>query len=94
MTLETTHPTTTAQPLLNITTDDLPDLYNRRRSLDLNADINPDPRQRPQDHWSNLSPEQQQACVQAAHQHLQQRRETLEANLDYAMRAALRPNER
>ena len=80
-----TQATTTAQPLLNITTDDLPNLYNRRRSLELSLN----PQQPPTDHWSTLSQEEQQACIHAAHRHLEQRREILEANLDYAMRAAL-----
>ena len=88
MTQATTNPSR-EDTILSITPDDLTAIYNRRRNLETvsNTDANPDAN--PTDHWGNLTPLEQAACIQAVRSHLEQRADTLERNFDYAMRAAI-----
>ena len=71
--------------ILSITPDDLTAIYNRRRDLE----TNPGPEANPTNHWGNLTPLEQAACIQAVRSHLEQRADTLERNFDYTMRAAI-----
>ena len=83
---QATHPQDT---LFNLTPNDLVTIYNRRRDLEPRQGSGPNPDANPTDHWGNLTPLEQAACIQAVRSHLEDRADTLERNFDYAMRAAI-----
>ena len=84
MTQATTNPSR-EDTLISITPEDLTAIYNRRRDLETGQDTDANPT----NHWGNLTPLEQAACIQAVRSHLEQRADTLERNFDYAMRAAI-----
>ena len=88
MTQATTNPSR-EDTLISITPEDLTAIYNRRRDLETGQDTDANPDANPTNHWGNLTPLEQAACIQAIRSHLEQRADTLERNFDYAMRAAI-----